>query len=63
MHVVRPGYRRPRSAARPRTLGDACRKADLDDDGLRCPDCPLRTLCESEARWLVPQTPRPRYLV
>jgi hypothetical protein len=34
----------------------------LDDEGQRCPECPLKTLCESEARWLVCRTERPRYL-
>jgi hypothetical protein len=34
----------------------------LDDDGQRCPECPLKTLCESEERWLVCRGERPRYL-
>jgi hypothetical protein len=35
------------------TLGDACRAAQCDQHGSRCPDCPLRSLCENEDRWLV----------
>jgi len=47
---------------RPRSLGEACREMGLDDDGERCPTCPLKELCESEARWLVCRSERPRYL-
>jgi hypothetical protein len=38
---------------RPSSLREACVKMGLDRDGARCPDCPLRELCESELRWLV----------
>ncbi len=34
------------------TLRDACRRTGQDDDGRRCPACPMRDLCESEERWL-----------
>ncbi len=51
---------RPRRTAR--SLREACQMAGRDDDGRRCPDCPLRELCESEARWLVQRiAPPPRY--
>src|SRR5580700_8861288 len=33
---------------RPRSLGEACRKAERDEDGERCPDCALKQLCENE---------------
>jgi hypothetical protein len=46
----------------PRALGDASRALGLDDDGERCPQCPLKQLCESETRWLVCRTDPPRYL-
>lgn len=36
-----------------RSLLEACRAAQCDDSGRRCPHCPLRDLCQSEARWLV----------
>jgi len=52
----------PQAQRRPRSLGDACRELGLDDDGQRCPECPLKTLCESEERWLVCRGERPRYL-
>ena len=47
----------------PSTLREACRRAGLDRGGARCPDCPVRQLCESELRWLVNPTlsPAPRY--
>lgn len=35
------------------SLREACRRAGQDREGQRCPDCPLRTLCVSEARWVV----------
>ncbi len=35
------------------SLRQACRKTGHDDDGRRCPGCPLRTLCDSEERWIV----------
>jgi len=47
---------------RPRSLGEACRETGLDDEGERCPACPLRHLCENETRWLVCRSERPRYL-
>jgi hypothetical protein len=47
---------------RPRSLGEACRKAGLDEDGERCPDCALKQLCENETRWLVCRGELPRYL-
>jgi hypothetical protein len=37
----------------PRVLAEACRASGHDRAGGRCPECPLRTLCESEERWLV----------
>jgi len=61
--VSRMPPRYPADAApRPRSLGDACREAGLDDDGERCPACALKQLCESETRWLVCRNERPRYL-
>lgn len=50
----------PRS--QPRSLREACRKAGLDEDGERCADCPLKQLCESEARWLICRNEKPGYL-
>jgi hypothetical protein len=34
-------------------LRQACRRAGCDEDGKRCPACPLKDLCDSEARWFV----------
>jgi hypothetical protein len=39
--------------AGPRPLVEACRATGHDRAGGRCPLCPLRTLCESDRRWLV----------
>jgi hypothetical protein len=36
-----------------RSLREACQMMGCYDEGRRCPDCPLKELCESEARWLV----------
>ncbi len=44
-----------------RTLRDACRQTGHDDDGKRCPGCPVKDLCESEERWLVALASRSRY--
>lgn len=41
------------SASPPLALWQACTKLDLDNGRRRCPDCPLKYLCESESRWLV----------
>jgi hypothetical protein len=38
------------------SLGEACERAGEDDDGRRCPLCPLRELCLDHSRWLVRQT-------
>ena len=50
----------------PRPLVEACRASGHDRAGGRCPECPLRALCESDKRWLVRQPEsarlRPRYL-
>ncbi len=35
------------------SLGEACERAGEDDDGRRCPFCPLRELCLDESRWVV----------
>jgi hypothetical protein len=43
-------------------MGETCRKLGLDDDGERCPSCPLQALCVDETRWLVCRTERPRFL-
>jgi len=37
-----------------RTLREACRQSGHDEDGRRCPTCPLKYLCENDERWLVP---------
>jgi hypothetical protein len=37
----------------PRTLHRACRHMGHDRDGTRCPGCAIRSLCESDERWLV----------
>jgi hypothetical protein len=42
------------------TLRDACQKSGHDGGGRRCPVCPLKDLCESEARWLVELVSRSR---
>ena len=36
-----------------RRLRDACRQTRCDDNGARCPVCPVRELCETDERWLV----------
>ena len=43
--------------APPCSMREACTRALLDRGGARCPTCPVRDLCESEARWLVKLTP------
>jgi hypothetical protein len=47
-----------RQLRQPRSLREACRQVGLDHRGMRCPDCPLRDLCESDVRWLVKLPPR-----
>ena len=47
--------------SRPFSLRQACAKAGLDRGGKRCPDCPLRDLCQSELRWLVKSVPEQCY--
>jgi hypothetical protein len=47
-----PAIDSPR-AAPPCSLRQACRKAGLYRGGARCPVCPLRSLCQSELRWLI----------
>ena len=42
-------------------MREACIKAGLDDDGGRCPACPLRELCGSELRWLIQSERKPPY--
>lgn len=37
----------------PCSLRQACGRKGLDLGGARCPICPLRSLCQSELRWLV----------
>lgn len=49
--AVQPGSHFPVSPAR--TLRDACRQTGCDNDGARCPICPMKELCESDERWLV----------
>ncbi|HJU17758.1 MAG TPA: hypothetical protein VJ770_14985 [Stellaceae bacterium] len=37
----------------PRPLVEACRASGYDRAGGRCPECPLRALCDNDKRWLV----------
>lgn len=37
----------------PLSLRQACVRAGLDRGGERCPECPVRQLCQSDMRWLV----------
>jgi len=39
-----------------RSLREACKKTGRDEDGNRCLDCPVRTLCEDGSRWLIKRT-------
>lgn len=51
---------RTQTAARPaspRSMREACAMALLDRGGERCPACPVRDLCQSEARWVVKAAP------
>jgi hypothetical protein len=43
-----------------RTLREACEETGHDEDGKRCPVCPVKDLCESEERWVVELAPRSR---
>lgn len=43
----------PEPGFRPRSLRQACIATGLDRGGQRCPDCPVKALCQSELRWLV----------
>jgi len=43
----------PYPFATARSLREACQKIGLDRGGARCPDCPVRDLCEDDERWLV----------
>ena len=43
------------------TLREACHRTGQDEDGGRCPLCPMLELCESEERWLVKLVRRSRY--
>jgi hypothetical protein len=36
--------------AEPRILRDVCRSMQRDDDGRRCPQCCVRSFCDSQAR-------------
>ena len=47
-------FRRPRFLqSTARSLKEACQEVGRDEGGQRCPDCPVRDLCEDELRWLV----------
>jgi hypothetical protein len=48
----RPSVAAP-AAAPPSSLLEACVRAGLDRGGQRCPNCPVRDLCQSNMRWLV----------
>ena len=37
----------------PCSLRQACGRKGLDRGGARCLICPLRSLCQSELRWLI----------
>ena len=39
--------------ASPCSMREACARALLDRGGERCPACPVRELCQSEARWVI----------
>jgi hypothetical protein len=43
--------------ASPCSMREACARASLDRGGERCPVCPVRELCQSEARWVVKTAP------
>ena len=45
------------SSGPPCSLREACTRAGLDRGGERCPDCPVRDLCDSEQRWVVKVAP------
>jgi hypothetical protein len=51
----------PLSSSAPCSLWEACLRLGLDEDGARCPNCPVRGLCESETRWLASTTPAQRH--
>src|SRR5262249_23971566 len=34
-------------------LREACEQIGRDEYGLRCPECPLRRLCQDDSRWLI----------
>lgn len=44
---------RPYLRSPARTLREACRESGHDEEGKRCPVCPLKDLCESEERWVI----------
>jgi hypothetical protein len=44
-------------SAPPCSMREACARALLDRGGARCPNCPVRDLCQSEGRWLIKRTP------
>jgi len=56
MSKAKPKSADPFPSRAPRSLREACQSIGLDEDGARCETCPVRELCESELRWLVPMT-------
>lgn len=44
---------RQRRGSPPLSLREACARAGLDQNGDRCPECPVRDLCGSELRWVM----------
>jgi len=46
-----------------RTLMEASIEAGRDDGGRRCPNCPVKDLCQDESRWLVRRVARRRIIL
>ena len=45
------------------SLREACREVGRDENGRRCPTCPVKSLCKDESRWVVRRDRKPlRYV-